>query len=429
MVKGFHYALPEIAINGIEVFLRLYLILYYTQEIGLDPKLAGLALGIATFWDAITDPLVGIWSDRFRQKKGSRDILFLTGAFATALTLYGLFLPSAEGSTVSKFCFLLFGMMALNTGTTFFSVPYAALVGDFKLTDRERTQFIGWRLGMANLGALLGIAVPGYLAVQYQAKANFYSAQVLSMLVVITSVYTFWMISKWQRNEVPVQVPNFLNSWKSQMKSLKQSGLVLLILAFFVANIGLTLNSSLALLYYRERLLLPESQIQLVLILFFIIFSLSIPLWILIARGRSKIQTGSVGIFLLGVTNCIVYLVIPQQNLIATLLGASLLGGFFVGSYVLLESALAEITQKNDERTGKSSFGFYFGIWKMSGKISRGFALFLTGLLLSAVLDHGDAGIPKSDLLALFFGPGVGVFFILASLIAFRAKKQTLEPT
>lgn len=423
MFKGFQYALPEIAINGIEVFLRLYLILYYTQEIGLDPKWAGLALGIATFWDAVTDPLVGIWSDGYRQRKGSRDIIFLAGAFATALTLYALFLPSSEASSVSKFSFLLFGMMALNTSTTFFSVPYSALVGDFQLSDRERTQFIGWRLGLANFGALLGIAIPGYLAVQHGAKSNFFSAQVLAGIAIATSLFTYFSISRWQRNKTLPMTTQFFKNWKMQMTSLQKSGLIALIFAFFVANIGLTLNSSLALLYYRERLLLPESQIQLVLISFFIIFSLSIPLWIFLARGRSKIHTGSVGILLLGIANCIVYLVIPQQNLLATLVGASLIGGFFVGSYVLLESALAEITQKNDERDGVSSFGFYFGIWKMSGKISRGFALFLTGILLSYVMSPERYGISKETLLAIFFGPGVGLFFILAALISFRARK------
>ena len=38
--------------------------MYYNQVLGLDAYLVTIALAIALIFDAISDPLVGIWSDR-----------------------------------------------------------------------------------------------------------------------------------------------------------------------------------------------------------------------------------------------------------------------------------------------------------------------------------------------------------------------------
>ena len=54
--------------NGVGYFL----LLYYSQVLGLDPALAGLAMMISMIVDAISDPLIGRWSDRFSHKLGRR---------------------------------------------------------------------------------------------------------------------------------------------------------------------------------------------------------------------------------------------------------------------------------------------------------------------------------------------------------------------
>ena len=51
--------------NGILYFL----LIYYSQVLGLDSGLAGLALMIAMIFDAVSDPLVGRWSDRLRHNQ------------------------------------------------------------------------------------------------------------------------------------------------------------------------------------------------------------------------------------------------------------------------------------------------------------------------------------------------------------------------
>jgi GPH family glycoside/pentoside/hexuronide:cation symporter len=45
-----------------------FVLIYYSQVLGLDPGLAGLAMGLSLVFDAITDPLVGYLSDSTRSR-------------------------------------------------------------------------------------------------------------------------------------------------------------------------------------------------------------------------------------------------------------------------------------------------------------------------------------------------------------------------
>ena len=43
---------------------------FFTDIVGLSPSFAGMILAIGTLWDAITDPLLGVVSDRSKSRFG-----------------------------------------------------------------------------------------------------------------------------------------------------------------------------------------------------------------------------------------------------------------------------------------------------------------------------------------------------------------------
>ena len=54
--------------NGFNYFLMIY----YNQVLCLPGSMAGLAIMIALIFDAVSDPLVGYWSDNTRSRWGRR---------------------------------------------------------------------------------------------------------------------------------------------------------------------------------------------------------------------------------------------------------------------------------------------------------------------------------------------------------------------
>ncbi|HNN01001.1 MAG TPA: MFS transporter, partial [Turneriella sp.] len=74
------YALAESGVFAVEFFVRLQLLIFYTDRLGVESYLASLAAGLALVWDAFIDPYVGAFSDRFRSRWGNRKPFLVAGA-------------------------------------------------------------------------------------------------------------------------------------------------------------------------------------------------------------------------------------------------------------------------------------------------------------------------------------------------------------
>ncbi len=84
-------------VNAIKTdFFVWYLGAYYLTVLGLSPLLTGFALLIALFIDALSDPLIGTFSDRIRSKFGRRHILMAFSLFPISISYLMLFLPSPD---------------------------------------------------------------------------------------------------------------------------------------------------------------------------------------------------------------------------------------------------------------------------------------------------------------------------------------------
>ncbi|TAE73917.1 MAG: MFS transporter [Verrucomicrobia bacterium] len=156
----FSYSLGECAnslvMNGIFGFAMLF----YTKSLGLNPTLAGIAMSVSVFWEAITEPVMGHISDNTRSRWGRRHPYMLIGGLIMAICSYLIW-------TVPEICrgaqtdvlwykngvfWYLVGMnLLLRTGLTMFFIPYMAL-GFEMCTDyqgRSRLQGIRQILNMA----------------------------------------------------------------------------------------------------------------------------------------------------------------------------------------------------------------------------------------------------------------------------------------
>ena len=73
--------------------------MFYGTVVGLEPGLVDLAILIALVVDAISDPLVGYWSDNFRSRWGRRHPFMYAAALPVALSYFLLWNPPDWGQT------------------------------------------------------------------------------------------------------------------------------------------------------------------------------------------------------------------------------------------------------------------------------------------------------------------------------------------
>jgi len=122
------------------VIFGTWVLLYYNQVLGLEPYLASIALGVSLFFDAISDPLVGVWSDRLKSKLGRRHPFIYASIFPLAFCIWLLFVPPSSYDQTFLFLKLLTLTVCIRLAITFFETPRAALGPELtKDYDRRNT--------------------------------------------------------------------------------------------------------------------------------------------------------------------------------------------------------------------------------------------------------------------------------------------------
>ncbi len=133
-----------------EAAYTMFVLLFYTQVLGLSGTLTGLVISISLLFDAVSDPLVGAWSDRLRSPMGRRRPFMIWGLIPTGLGFIGLFTPP-EVLGESQYAlagWLLFWSLWVRIAVTFFAIPHLAQSTDITQDYHERSKVIGARMAV-----------------------------------------------------------------------------------------------------------------------------------------------------------------------------------------------------------------------------------------------------------------------------------------
>ncbi len=145
------------------VIFGAWVLLYYNQVLGLQPYLASIAIGISLFFDAISDPLVGVWSDRIRSRLGRRHPFIYASILPLAICVWLLFTPPNSYDQSYLFVKLLVLTILIRLAITFFETPRAAL-GPELTKDYDRRNLLN---GMGIFFGYVGAIVIGFVMLEY----------------------------------------------------------------------------------------------------------------------------------------------------------------------------------------------------------------------------------------------------------------------
>jgi GPH family glycoside/pentoside/hexuronide:cation symporter len=139
-----------------------FLLFYYNQVLGLSGSMAGLALFIALAFDAITDPLVGSWSDFAKSRWGRRHPFMYAAAIPFAAFFFFLFAPPEGLSQVGLCVWLtIFAVLTRATMTLYF-VPFLSMGAELTQEYDERTLLAALR-NIFQLFGMFAVLIGGNL--------------------------------------------------------------------------------------------------------------------------------------------------------------------------------------------------------------------------------------------------------------------------
>ena len=157
------YSLGSTAVGVKNILFGSWLLVYFNQILGLEPLLASYALAIALVFDAISDPLVGAWSDRFKSRWGRRHPFVYLAIIPFGLSAYYLYSVPSDTSQANLFIKLLVASILLRTMFTFYETPRAA-IGPELITDYERRNTLS---GYGVLYGNMGLGIMSYIMLAY----------------------------------------------------------------------------------------------------------------------------------------------------------------------------------------------------------------------------------------------------------------------
>ncbi len=202
-------ALPDVFLN---FAVRTFLLLYYNQVLGLPAFYVSAALAVALVVDAVTDPVMGSWSDNFRSRLGRRHPFMYASALPLGACLYLLFVPPEIAPGPSREPLLLAWLAVFIIGArvamTFFLVPWSAMFAEYSDDYQERSTIVSYRFLMAWIGGIafsVGVytwvfpSTPAYPLGQLNPAGYRTFAVVLALATVAAVLFT----THFSRDQIP----------------------------------------------------------------------------------------------------------------------------------------------------------------------------------------------------------------------------------
>jgi len=340
----------------------------YAKYYGLPLTAIAAVVFAARLFDAISDPVIGVCSDRYHARGGSRKPFVLCGALLFIVSAYYFYAPG-DTVTVRYFC-IWFILLFLSY--TLFEVPHLTWGSELSDKPQQRTQLFSTRAAAGYCGLIIFYSIP--LLPFFETKditpeTLKYSVTAAGLLMLPAIFYCIKNVPDGER-VIKAAPPKIVRPpLKQRLQPILQNRAYLLFLGFVLfAGICMGMWYALIFLYVDTYLLKGELFAQMFL-LSFIIGLVSTPLWSFLAlRYNTKVAL-AVGMILLAISCFATGLLTPESShFLALLLVKSLNTLGFYSFLVLAPVLLATIIDHTQQRFGVDQRATFYALFTFSQK-------------------------------------------------------------
>ncbi len=445
-VLKFVYAVGSAAEAIIGVAFNAFNFFFYTNIMGVPGTLAGLAITIALIFDAITDPLVGALSDRWKSKWGRRHPFMFAAPIPVMLCLFFIYSPPESFDSFRLFLWLTVLTVIMRSSMTLFHVPHLALGAELSADFTERTRVMRMNTLLGAMGgfgtafiaySFFFSATPEYPngLLNESAYSTFaiFASLIGGAVMVVSTVFTMRVIPR-----LPAASPDLprfsLREFILDSKSaLTNRNYLVLLIGYLLLSatlgtrdtIGLHMNT-----YYWE--LLPE-QIR-----YFVLVALIAPVVGFVATPRLHDKFEKKPVLIASLVGLLVFASAPvllrivgwfpenHTSMLLPLLIILYTVTLCFGVMLLISamSALADIADEHELNTHRRQEGLFYAARSFFAKASSGLGHLMAGIAIDIIefpvgTEAGTVAADKIFNLGLVDGPiavvpgVIAVFFYL----------------
>jgi len=408
------FASIAIPIAGAGLPLAVYLPAYYAQSLGLAA--VGAVFLLTRLWDTLSDPLIGVLSDRTPTRFGRRKPWIAAGALLFALAAHAIFFPAGKVGVL----YLGGWLFAFYLGWTMIGVPLAAWSGELSAQYHERSR-VQTYLQTAGAVGLLAVLVMPTILDQGRHAGPGASVRAMGLFTLVTLVPAVLAGLLFVKERPPAERAG-RPSLRAAIAVARDPLLLRVLGSDFAVTLGQTIRGSLFVFFVVSYLGLPKWASGLFL-LQFVFGVFAGPIWLQIGYRLGKSRAAVAGEVAQIAINLGLLFAGPGPNAFAWVLALTVAQGLAQGSgNLMLRAIVADVVDKQALETGENRAGLLFSTFSLSGKLATaaavGIALPLVGWL---GFRPGVANAPEALLgLKLVFALGPALAHTASALLIAR---------
>lgn len=340
----------------------------YAESVGLPLALVGAVLLLTRLADALINPLLGMWSDRFGDRRG----LILIALPLLALGLAALLAPPERGGAA----WLVVTLALTFIGFSLATINYHAWGAELGETPLERVRVTAAREMFALGGVVVAAALPSLLSKDV-ATAMQHLGWVFIPVLAVAALATF-------AGSPLAAAPATGRGRLSPLSAVFDDPRFLrLLVVLAVGGVASAIPATLVLFFIADVLRLQEWQ-GLFLVIYFVCGGLALPGWVALARRHGKVRAWMASMALAIISFVWAFLLDAGDGLAFGLICAA--SGAALGAELALPPALLADLLADGRRTGRQAAGAgaHFGVWNFVTKfnlaLAAGIALPLVSL-------------------------------------------------
>ncbi|MDG1995402.1 MAG: MFS transporter [Emcibacteraceae bacterium] len=459
VTKGTHLAFSSGGAGyGIVYNAHYFVLFYYSQVMGLDPGLAGLAVSIGLIFDAISDPLIGYLSDNTRSKWGRLHPWMLASILPLAVAFYFLWHPPEFiASELWLFTWLVICNVSIRTALTLFLVPAYAMVAEITADYDQRTGLLtGFHVAFGIFANGMSLLLYAFFLVPTDEITDgvmnpegYQNGGLLGAILIVITLLVFCYglrrfipkLKEYQVDKSP-SLGQFFHQFTDVFKDIDAR---IVLSGGIIYYIGVGTYNVLWVYMYSHFWEFTNEQVAIVGIPMAVASIFLPPLMAKLAAGREKKTVAIIGIFgamLINVVPICLYLLgfFPEGGS-DWLLYIMVVAGFFETILFLVfdicwRSMIVDLTEQTELKTGRRNEGVIASSITFAGKCADAFGTLIGGLLLSLIAfptETAVGDVPHDIIvkLGLIYGPLVFLIWmgVIITLSRYRISRKIHEET
>ncbi len=248
------------SVNGgammVAAVLASYLSVYMTDTLGIPAAICSVIMFIATLWDAINDPMMGVIADSTHSKMGRYRPYFLFAPVLLTFFATMVWVDWGFTNTTAKAAYILIMYIGYGMTVTMYTMPQMAILPAAVKNDGERNKIITMGAGCCAAAFTVGNTFTPNITGFFNSL-GFSNGYVPYMIICgILSFISFWGLFKASKGQERYLAKPEKNPLKGIGMVLKHKEVYPNIIAWVMASMGYGLmfsSSVYYMMYYYQR--------------------------------------------------------------------------------------------------------------------------------------------------------------------------------